>query len=85
MIVNFGFVALGPVLQTLPVTSIICEPVETVKTPVDGYVTVGGVAYAGAGRGVSRVEVRIQLFHCAEMCIVSADLELSSWCSERLL
>lgn len=51
--------SLGPVLQTMPVTSIISEPIASITTPVTTHVTVRGVAWSGGGRGISRVEVSI--------------------------
>merc|ERR1711924_539797 len=55
---------LGPVIQTMPVTSIVCTPTknERIKIECDDenstpYIEVKGVAYAGGGRGICRVEV----------------------------
>ena len=50
----------GPVIQTLPVQSIICSPEMGQILPGDSEtVTVRGVAWSGAGRGICRVEVSI--------------------------
>jgi len=50
----------GPVIQTLPVQSIVCSPGMGQILPGDSdFVTVKGVAWSGAGRGVCRVEVSI--------------------------
>ena len=57
----------GPVIQTLPVQSIICDPLNASIVPgrrcgtdvcgVVDSVTVRGVAWSGGGRGICRVEV----------------------------
>lgn len=49
----------GPVIQTLPVQSVICEPLDgqSLVADADGKIVVRGVAWSGAGRGVCRVEV----------------------------
>lgn len=50
----------GPVIQTLPIQSIICVPGN--RTTLSGNldeIEVKGVAWSGAGRGVCRVEVSI--------------------------
>eukprot|EP00494_Astrolonche_serrata_P024311 UN24569 len=50
----------GPVIQTLPVQSIVCTPGMGQILPGDSeYVEVKGVAWSGAGRGICRVEVSI--------------------------
>lgn len=50
----------GPVIQTLPVQSVISEPPDraTLSGQMDS-VTVEGVAWSGGGRGICRVEVSI--------------------------
>lgn len=49
----------GPVIQTLPVQSIICSPAN--RSTVSGRdldsIEVTGVAWSGAGRGICRVEI----------------------------
>jgi len=49
----------GPVIQTLPVQSIICEPLDgqMIQADENGDIVIRGVAWSGAGRGVCRVEV----------------------------
>ena len=57
----------GPVIQTLPVQSIICDPLNASIVPgrrcmadacsIVDSVTVRGVAWSGGGRGICRVEV----------------------------
>jgi len=50
----------GPVIQTLPVQSIICTPGVGQILPGDSdFIEVKGVAWSGAGRGICRVEVSI--------------------------
>eukprot|EP00039_Didymoeca_costata_P015873 m.275784 g.275784 ORF g.275784 m.275784 type:complete len:649 (+) comp16295_c0_seq2:1254-3200(+) len=50
----------GPVIQTLPVQSIICSPAHLSTLPGDSEaVELRGVAWSGGGRGVCRVEVSI--------------------------
>eukprot|EP00941_MAST-03F_sp_MAST-3F-sp1_P006417 g6417.t1 len=50
----------GPVIQTLPVQSVIAEPPDrSVLSGQQDFVTVEGVAWSGGGRGVCRVEVSI--------------------------
>jgi len=50
----------GPVIQTLPVQSIICTPGMGQILPGDHeFIEVSGVAWSGAGRGICRVEVSI--------------------------
>ena len=61
----------GPVIQTLPVQSVICVPGnrETLSADTD-TVTVKGVAWSGAGRGICRVELSIdngKTFSAAEL------------------
>ncbi len=49
----------GPVIQTLPVQSIICSPAN--RSTISGKdldsVEITGVAWSGAGRGICRVEI----------------------------
>ena len=49
----------GPVIQTLPVQSIICSPAN--RSTISGKdldsVDITGVAWSGAGRGICRVEI----------------------------
>jgi sulfite oxidase len=50
----------GPVIQTLPVQSIVCVPAN--RATLSGNtesVQVSGVAWSGAGRGICRVEVSL--------------------------
>jgi len=50
----------GPVIQTLPVQSIICSPSMGQIFPGDAeHIEIKGVAWSGAGRGICRVEVSI--------------------------
>ena len=51
----------SPVIQTLPVQSVICVPQnrETISGYRKEYITVKGVAWSGAGRGICRVEVSV--------------------------
>ena len=51
----------SPVIQTLPVQSVICVPGnrETLCARREKTVTVKGVAWSGAGRGICRVEVSV--------------------------
>jgi len=51
----------SPVIQTLPVQSVICVPGnrETICARREKSVTVKGVAWSGAGRGICRVEVSV--------------------------
>ncbi len=61
----------GPVIQTLPVQSVIAEPPDrsTISGQLD-YVTVEGVAWSGGGRGICRVEVSVdggETFEAAEL------------------
>lgn len=50
----------GPVIQTLPVQSIVCVPANRATISAqDGVIKVAGVAWSGAGRGICRVEVSI--------------------------
>jgi len=63
---------LGPVIQTMPVTSIICIPGKNANVEVngDGKIEVRGVAYSGGGRGICRVEVSVDggnQFHPCEL------------------
>jgi len=63
---------MGPVIQTLPVTSVICSPSsgEELEVVKEKYVTVQGIAYSGGGRGVCRVELSIdggETFQPAEL------------------
>jgi sulfite oxidase len=62
----------GPVIQTLPVQSIICSPAN--RSSVSGKdvdrIAIAGVAWSGAGRGICRVEVSIddgKTFTAAEL------------------
>lgn len=61
----------GPVIQTLPVQSIVCVPAN--RSVISGNcssVTVKGVAWSGAGRGICRVEVSVdggKTFSAAEL------------------
>ena len=62
----------GPVIQTLPVQSIICSPAN--RSSVSGKdveeIDIAGVAWSGAGRGICRVEVSIdegKTFTAAEL------------------
>jgi sulfite oxidase len=63
---------LGPVIQTMPITSIVCVPEKNSDMCVAKdaeSVDVKGVAYVGGGRGVCRVEVSAdggKTFHAAE-------------------
>jgi len=61
----------GPVIQTLPVQSIICEPLNGATLDgADEYIVVRGVAWSGAGRGVCRVELSLdggETFTAAEI------------------
>jgi len=61
----------GPVIQTLPVQSIICEPLNgATLSGSDDYVVVRGIAWSGAGRGVCRVELSLdggETFTAAEI------------------
>jgi sulfite oxidase len=62
----------GPVIQTLPVQSIICKPANrlTISGKNLEYVDVAGVAWSGAGRGICRVEVSLdggKTFTAAEL------------------
>jgi len=67
----------GPVIQSMPVQSLICYPPNRAEIAWDGEsIEVKGVAYAGGGRGVCRVEVSIdggENFHAAEMVRAPAD------------
>ena len=51
----------GPVIQTLPVQSVIAVPAHRATVAVrpgrEGHVLVKGVAWSGGGRGITRVEV----------------------------
>lgn len=50
----------GPVIQTLPVQSIICTPANRITLSADTEsIPVSGVAWSGAGRGICRVEVSL--------------------------
>jgi len=51
----------SPVIQTLPVQSVICVPGnrEVICARREKTVTVKGVAWSGAGRGICRVEVSV--------------------------
>lgn len=50
----------GPVIQTLPVQSIICTPANRITLSGDtDTIPVSGVAWSGAGRGICRVEVSL--------------------------
>ena len=50
----------GPVIQTLPVQSIVCVPANRVTlSGQTKTVKVAGVAWSGAGRGICRVEVSL--------------------------
>eukprot|EP01064_Diplonema_japonicum_P006681 TRINITY_DN14525_c1_g2_i1.p1 TRINITY_DN14525_c1_g2~~TRINITY_DN14525_c1_g2_i1.p1 ORF type:complete len:599 (+),score=166.59 TRINITY_DN14525_c1_g2_i1:59-1855(+) len=51
----------GPVIQTLPVTSVICDPpmYGTVWGKNVKDITVKGIAYSGGGRGICRAEVSL--------------------------
>jgi len=50
----------GPVIQTLPVQSIICSPKMGQILPGNSdFIQIRGVAWSGAGRGICRVEVSI--------------------------
>jgi DMSO/TMAO reductase YedYZ molybdopterin-dependent catalytic subunit len=50
----------GPVIQTLPVQSIICTPANRITLSADtDTIPVSGVAWSGAGRGICRVEVSL--------------------------
>merc|ERR1719320_759646 len=50
----------GPVIQTLPVQSIICEPLNgATLSGSDDYIVIRGIAWSGAGRGVCRVELSL--------------------------
>jgi len=50
----------GPVIQTLPVQSIICEPLNgAILAGSDDYIVIRGVAWSGGGRGVCRVELSL--------------------------
>jgi len=52
--------AQGPVIQTLPVQSIVCKPEMGQIYPGNTeFVEISGVAWSGAGRGICRVEVSI--------------------------
>jgi len=61
----------GPVIQTLPVQSIICEPLNgAVLAGSDDFIVIRGVAWSGAGRGVCRVELSLdggEVFTAAEL------------------
>lgn len=68
----------GPVIQTLPVQSIICEPLEgqTLMANEEGKIMIRGVAWSGAGRGVCRVEVSAdggEVFTAAELLSAPPD------------
>jgi sulfite oxidase len=56
---DFVRLDLGPVIQTMPITSIICKPGkgEILQMTDAGTVQVKGIAFSGGGRGVCRVEV----------------------------
>jgi sulfite oxidase len=50
----------GPVIQSLPVQSVLCwPPRDSVLSGQTDVVRIEGVAYSGAGRGVARVEVSL--------------------------
>ena len=50
----------GPVIQTLPVQSIICTPANRITLSAETEsIPVSGVAWSGAGRGICRVEVSL--------------------------
>lgn len=50
----------GPVIQSMPIQSLICSPPDRAVIGTDGEsIEVKGVAFAGGGRGVCRVEVSI--------------------------
>ena len=61
----------GPVIQTLPVQSVLCSPSD--RATLSGQqdtVSIKGIAYSGAGRGICRVEVSIdggKTFTAAEL------------------
>jgi hypothetical protein len=62
----------GPVIQTLPVQSIICKPANRVTLSGSNRdeIDVSGVAWSGAGRGICRVEVSVdggKTFKAAEL------------------
>jgi hypothetical protein len=62
----------GPVIQTLPVQSIICSPANrsTVSGKEVEEIDIAGVAWSGAGRGICRVELSIdegKTFTAAEL------------------
>lgn len=58
-------------LQEMPVTSSICEPLDGTVLPSDSTeVTVKGFAWSGGGRGITRVDVSIdggQTWHVADV------------------
>lgn len=63
----------GPVIQTGPVTSIVCDPENQSTVGADGMesIDVRGIAWVGGGRGICRVEVSIdngKTFEPAELC-----------------
>ena len=69
----------GPVIQTLPVQSVICVPSDraTLSGNTD-FVHVKGVAYSGAGRGITRVELSIDggsTFTAAELLPMPVQLD----------
>ena len=51
----------GPVIQTLPVQSIVCDPPNETVLPAKGRdtITVRGIAWSGGGRGICRVEASL--------------------------
>ncbi|XP_054728446.1 sulfite oxidase, mitochondrial isoform X2 [Anastrepha obliqua] len=62
----------SPAIQAMPVTSAICVPAEgeTIKIPVDGYLTVQGYAWSGGGRRIVRVDLSIdqgKTWHVADL------------------
>ena len=61
----------GPVIQTLPVQSVICVPADRATlSGAQDTVHVKGIAYSGAGRGITRVELSIdggRTFTAAEL------------------
>jgi len=65
----------GPVIQSLPVQSIICWPPNHGDlTGQTDFIDVKGVAYSGGGRGVCRVEVSLddgENFHAADLTMAA--------------
>eukprot|EP00397_Hematodinium_sp_SG-2012_P023242 GEMP01024139.1.p1 GENE.GEMP01024139.1~~GEMP01024139.1.p1 ORF type:complete len:579 (+),score=110.67 GEMP01024139.1:123-1859(+) len=81
---------MGPVIQTMPVNSIICKPFkgQVVTLQDEKYLLVQGIAYSGGGRGVCRVEVSVdggRIFEAAELWGLKPDVPAEAgqgrnWC-----